>query len=275
MARIRTRLNLGRNVTLGVVAEAAEDLSVIADLGLRIDRTLARASAVDAIEEVWRQRPSALLEMVGGLDDPAVGAIQALVELRHLSDSLFERGPVPPEVWIEEWYRAQRRYRSKGGGYAPPPGLPWSRLEVMHLSTATPPGLYDRLVSQEAARRLPAVPIVESVSYNNPYEVVLIVAAGLLGAGCKYGTFVELLKLVRDWSTAQEQARATINRTEAESREINARASKTELETEILRKLSTQGSSAPELAQLNLSEREIDAIRHLSSSSTEVTVDED
>jgi hypothetical protein len=274
LARLHLRLSLGNNATLGVLAEATEDLSVVSDLGLRIDRSLSRAAAIGDIERMWRERPSALIEQMSTVDESAVADIQGLVELRELVDSFFERGPRPPEFWFEEWYRWQRRY-AKRGRYSVPPVTPWSGVELLNFSTAAPSGLYDRLVSAEAARRLPSIPVIESVSYRSPFEVILIVTAGLLGAGCKYGTFVELLKLARDWSMTRAQAQANVEKTTAEAREINARASKTEVETAILRELAARGVSASDLAQLNLSEREVDAIRRLSTPGTEVTVEDE
>ena len=116
--------------------------------------------------------------------------------------------------------------------------------------------------------------MVESLSYQNPIIIVFGVGAAVV-AGFKHGTFVEVAKLIRDWSGIRRQREADIAKTQAETREINARASRVELEAELRRKLSPLSTRAPSVADIEPSSDQLAAINRLADSSVTVEVVED
>ncbi len=297
MARITIRVNLGPGSTLGALHAVVEDLSVLLDLGLRVDTMAAQRDAEDTIERWWRDQPGQIYERSLRLDERASAELQRLIEQRNREDELRERlAATPPEIWLEEWYRVRRRYGGKAWPrMLPPPFAAWSSLADSPLHDLAPE-ISARLVAEEAAHLLPSVPTVERLSYENPLELILIGVAGVLtGAGFKFGTFTELAKLIRDWSAdkrereaqarqaaanarrAEVQVRreeAEVDRTRAETREIDARASKAEVEAEILRRYALQGNRVDDLVEAGLAPRELQAVAQLSSATVEVEVDE-
>jgi hypothetical protein len=269
--RVRVRLDLGAGVTLGGLAEVMGDMSTTMDLGLKVDRQIAEFEAGREVERLWRERPRVLVERFER-DEWAAGELRILQEMREFVEG-FREHPVPPDLWYGEWVRFQRRVGGKRARRVAPP-WPWFTADVWSLREANA-DLYSRLVASEAGRHLAAVPIVESLAYQNPLEVVILFVGGAAAAGCKYGTFVEILKVIRDWSGARGQAHANAEKTKAETREINARASQTELETEIRRKLAVHAVTHPELGKLEFSQDELSALRRLSAAETDVVIEDD
>ena len=296
MARVTIRVNLGPGASLGAVAGVVDDLLVIHDLGLRVDIICARRDAEETIEGWWRDSPGQLVERSLNLDESTSSRLQRLLDQRRQEDEVAERlAGAPPEIWFDEWYRMQRRYSGQGSRrrFLPPPFWP-AASEVSLAEVA--PDLFARLVAEEFGRHVQPVPTVERLSYQNPIELVLIGVGSLVtAAGFKFGTFTEIAKLIRDWSTdkqeRQDQARQTranadraelgslreraeIERTEAETREINARASKAEAEAEVLRRYALQGGRVDDLIEAGLAPRELRAMADLTAGTVEVEVDE-
>lgn len=288
MARLRLQIEIGRLTTLGSLALALEDLSVVSDLSLKVDRLVARADAEEEVERLWRYEPRSLLDREYPRSDGHSRELVDTIEARQEADRLWSRlEGVPPEIWFEEWYRYQRRGKGRRFGVPSPFAfLPLQgHVELRDLS----PRLFQALATSEMSRRLPEPAQVEFASYRNPLEVVLIVSGALTAAGFKFGTFTELARMIRDWSAEKRQAelraerdaiglnrdRAEIEKVMAETREINARASKAEIEAEVLARFARQTGRADELVQAGIGPRELEAISRLSSSSIEVEVDED
>ena len=99
------------------------------------------------------------------------------------------------------------------------------------------PEAFSRLVDLELASSLGGPPSVESLRYENPWEIILAAGATLLGGGALRGLAV----LVRDWRAERRQAEAEAerveaeaDRTRAEAREIRARASQEETKAKVL-----------------------------------------
>jgi len=294
---VTIRINLGPGASLGVVAGVVDDLLVLHDFGLRVDAISARRDAEESIEGWWRDSPNQLLERSLRFDESSAARLRRLIDQRGQEDAIAERlANVPPEMWLEEWYHLQRRYSGKGSPRRPllPPPF-WSASREVRLAEVAP-SLFARLVSEEFGRRVPPVPTVERLSYQNPIELVLIGVGGLLtGAGFKFGTFTEIAKLIRDWSAdkqeRQDQARqaradadraelgslrerAEINRIEAETREINSRASRDEAEAEVLRRYAALGGRVDDVIEAGLGPRELLAMAQLTAGAVEVEVDE-
>lgn len=304
MARVRIWINVGSGATLGSLQSVIDDLSVLQDLGLRVDSSVAQRDAENTIERWWRDQPGQinerslrLDERSLRLDERSLTEIQRLLEQRRLDEEFSERvAGAPPEIWLEEWYRLQRR--SLGRRSARMPLMPlgyWSSPAEARLRVVAP-DIFEQLVADEAAQHLPSVPTVERLNYENPLELVLIGVTGFLtAAGFKFGTFTELAELIRDWSAdkrereaqvkqaaadalrAEVQVRreeAEVRRTDAETREINARASKAEVEAEVLRRYALQGNRVDDLVAVGLAPRELQAIAQLTAGTVDVEVDE-
>jgi hypothetical protein len=285
-------------VTLGTLSAVVEDLSVLLDLGLRVDAVAARRDAENAIERWWIDQPTQLLERLTVQDERLSGDLHRLLERRQREDEIGDRlAGAPPEVWFEEWYRLQRRFGGKGSSrWLLSTPLLWSPLADSRLGEIAP-DLYAQLVADEVRLRLPTVPTVERVSYENPLEVILVGVAGVLtGVGFKFGTFTEFLKIIRDWPAERRegQARAReaeatasqaevrvqreaaeVDRVRAETRELNARASKAELEAEILRRYALQGNRLDDLVEVGLVPRELQAMTQLTAGDIALELDED
>lgn len=298
MARLTIRLNVGPSASLGALSAVVEDLSVLQDLGLRVDAIAARRDAEATVERWWHDSPGQMFERSRRLDEDSLVQMRRLLEERRRADEISEQlAGAPPEIWLEEWYRLQRRYLGKAGSrrlVLPP--LFSSSLGESRLADLAP-DIFTQLVAGEVAQHLPSVPSVERLTYENPIELILIgVAGALTGAGFKFGTFTELAKLIRDWSSekqvseskAREAAaaaaqaevrvqreRADIARTEAETRELHARASKTEIEAEIMRRFALQGNRVEDLIEAGLAPREIQAVAQLAAGTVDVEIDED
>lgn len=296
LARVTIRLNLGPGATLGAVASVVDNLTVIHDLGLRVDAIVARRDAAATVEDWWRNSPGQIYERSLSLGETSSARLQQLLQQRERDDYIQDRlASTPPELWFEEWYQLQRRYLGKGSPrrFVPPPLL-WSSLRESNLADVAP-DLFARLVADEVGRHLPPTPAVERLAYENPVEVILIGVGLLTGAGFKFGTFTDIAKLIRDWSAdkdenrarAREAAavadqaeirvrreRAEVERTEAETRELHARASKAEVEAEILRRYALQGNDIDDLVAAGLAPQELEAMAQLSAGSVEVEVDE-
>jgi hypothetical protein len=280
VARLQIGMDLGAGATLGALSAAVEDLSVLLDLGLRVDAVAGRRDAETEIERWWADQPSRLLQR-SNQDDRLLGDLNRLLKRRRREDEISDQmGEVPPEIWIEEWYRLQRSFGGKGLSQRAMPPLFWSLLAESRLSEVAP-NLYAHLVAEEVGRRSPTVPRVERLSYENPLEVILIGIGVVTGAGFKFGTFTELAKLVRDWSVEKRQGEgrvtreaAEVDRTRAETRELNARASKAELETEILRRYALQGNRLGDLVEVGLAPRELQAVAQLTAANIDLQINE-
>lgn len=294
MARVTIRIDIGPGASLGALASVVNDLSALQDLGLRTDRVAARREAASTIERRWRESPGDILERSRLTDELAMSRIHDLVDRRRRDDEVVERMlGTPPELWLEEWFYAQRRGRKTGRFTLPPL---WALSEREFELATVAPDIFSSLVEAEAAVNLPSVPAVERLTYSNPIELVLLGVGGLLtGAGFKFGTFTELAKLIRDWSSEKERSaaeareaaavadqaeirvdreRSDVARSEAETREILARASKTEMEAEILRRYAVQGNRIDDLVEAGLASPEIEAMASLSAAAVDVEIDE-
>jgi len=274
LARLMIRLDLGPGASLGALSSVVEDLSAVHDLGLRVDAVAARRDARDHIERLWRDQPGQIFEQSLQLDEASSYDMRRLLDERRQADAFRERlEGTPPEIWFEDWYRLQRRLGGKGSGRFLSPLFPWAQGGADFQLSAIAPQVFARLVSDEVGRRQPSVPSVERLSYENPIELILVGVGGLLaGAGFKFGTFTDLARLIRDWSADKRRAevhvereQAEVDRTRAEIRELDARASKTEVETEVLRRYALQGNRVDDLVEAGLAPRELRAIAQLSS----------
>ena len=296
MARLTIRLNLGPGASLGTLSAVVEDLSVLQDLGLRVDAIASRRDAELTIERWWSDSPDQIDERSRRLDEASSAQMRRLLDQRRRDDEITERlASAPPEIWFEEWYRLQRRYSSKGGARRFVP-LPFqSSLSASRLAEIAP-DIFVQLVADQVAQHLPPVPSVQRLTYENPIELVLIGVAGVLtGAGFRFGTFTEIAKLIRDWSAekqtnqakAREAAavaaqaevrvqreRADVARSEAETRELLARASKAEIEAEIMRRYARQGNRVDDLIEAGLAPRELQAVAQLAAGAVDVEIDE-
>lgn len=296
MARLTLRLNLGSGASLGAVSAVVADLSVLQDLGLRVDAMATRRDAEVSVDRWWREAPGQISERSVRLDERSSAQIRRLLDQRRRDDEFSERlAGAPPEMWFEEWYRWQRRYAGKQGAprFTPPPF--WPSLSQSRLADLAP-DIFAQLVADEVSRHLPPVPAVERLTYENPIELILIGVAGVVtSAGFKFGTFTELAKLIRDWS-AEKQAnqsrareaaavadqaevrvqreRAEVARTEAETRELSARATKAEIEAEIMRRYALQGNRIDDLVDAGLAPRELQAVAQLTAGAVELQIDE-
>ncbi len=274
MARVIITIDAGPNASVGELAGIIGDVSHVMDFGLTVDRAVAESSAVQEVDRLWRNQPGALLERLQGSDDGDYGEIRLLVEERRLLAEFLDRGPLPPDLWIEEWYRFRRRFfveNSRRYLTSSPFSLPFYGSGALQEVS---PDSYSRLVAIESAARLPGVPIVESLTYQNPIIIVFGIGA-VIAAGFRYGTFVECAKLVRDWSGMRRQRDAEIERTQAETREINARASRIELETEFRRRMAQLAIRVPSVSDVEPTGDQINAIGRLADSDFEVEVEED
>lgn len=270
MATVRITLDVGAGSTLGGLARAVEDLSVVMDLGLRIDMEASRRLAEDNLERLWRDQPDALTERVLGWDEPAAANLHSLLEQRQLWEDLLFEGRRPPAS-LEDWNRLRLYVRRFGMVNPFIGGAPFAAT-----LKSSAPDVFAALAANDAARIAPEAPNVGSLHYENPLDLVLLGVAGVIGAGFKYGTFVELVKLLRDWSIDKDHARANVEKTRAETREANARASQIEFETQLRKAAATQlQGTPPELLEAAFDGLEIEALRGLSRTAIEMTVDED
>lgn len=297
MARLTIRIDVGPGVSLGAVSSVVEDLSALHQLGVRVDQIAARRDAETTVERWWRDSPGQILERSNRFDEEQLAEWQQLLAQREHDDELRQRiAEAPPEFWFDEWYRWRRRYLANTrAGRAVPPPAPWSLTSESRLAEVAP-GLFSQLVNGEAARLMPPIPSVERLTYENPVELILIGVGVLTGAGFKFGTFTELAKLIRDWSSEKqlnearareaaaqaeqaevrvENERASVERTRAETRELHARANKAEIEAEVMRRYALQGGRADDLVRAGLALREIEAIAQLTTGEVEVETDED
>lgn len=292
MVRLLMRLDLGSDMSLGALSSIVQDVSVVLDLGLRVDAVAARSDARREIERLWTDRSDELYDQSQRLDAPSSEELRRLLEQRREADRFRERlAVIPPDFWWEEWYGAGRySSRKERPGFVSPPAF-WASLGATEAQLSElAPNLFAQLVAEEAGRRLPSVPVVESLTYQSPLEVVLIVAGTIAtGAGFKFGTFTELAKLIRDWSADKRQSEVRVNqaearverehaqaeKTRAETREILAQASKTELETELLRRFASQTNRLDDLVEAGVMPRELQAVAQLTSADVEVELTED
>jgi hypothetical protein len=148
---------------------------------LRVDLAVVRTDARFEIERLWRDSPSQLYEQSLRLDSASSEVLRDLLDQRRELDDLRDRmHGAPPEIWLDEWYRALRRFGRKGRSWAGAAPFPWASTGSRELQLGEmAPHIFARLVNEEAGRQLPSVPTVESLSYENPLELVLAVAGAI------------------------------------------------------------------------------------------------
>lgn len=268
MARVIITIDAGPGASIGALAGIIGDVSQVMDYGLTVDHAIAESAGAQEVDRLWRDEPGAILERLQGTDEGAHAEVRSLVEERRLFDEFLDRGPFPPDMWFEEWYQFRRRARS-GSSRRYPRSSPFSMsgYQTASLQEASPSS-YSQLVAIESASRLPNVPVVESLTYQNPITIVFEVGAvvgiaGIAVAAIRYGTFVEFAKIIRDWSGIRRQREANTAKTQAETREINARSSRIELETELRRQRAPLAVRVPAVAEVEPTGDQLDAIGRL------------
>ena len=279
MARLSIKINLGPGASIGALSSVVGDLSAIQDLSLRLDTIAIRRDAVRQIEHLWRENPDLLLERGSSFSGASSEQMAQLLSAREQFDQLRSFvDEVSPDYWLDEMYRIQR-FSPKNAGRA------FNRFGLMHMAAlAQPfslprlseaaPELYADLVADETARRLPTVPTVERLVYENPFEIILAVI--VLGvAGLKYGAFTEFAKMIRDWSADKRLREAEADLKQADARLRNAEASKAEAEAEVARRFANQTSRLDDLDEAAPTPGEIGAISRTSGRDIEVRLDED
>ena len=265
MARLRIQLDLGPRASLGVLSLTVDDLSVVQDLGLRVDAAVSRRDAERWIESLWRENPDQLreqdLKSSTGRHSDRVGR---LLSERALIDELRERFvELPPELWIHEWIRSRRQALGSDNfplnrGSRPFSDQTWQQ-PIPRLSDLAP-DLYSDLVAVEAALRMPTVPTVERLVYENPLEIKL---AGVFSvrAGLREGAFLAFLALIRDWR--------------ADAGIAKARASQEETKAKLYKKLVEQGFPLDDLKYAEPTPKELGSMDRLAGFETEFDLDED
>jgi hypothetical protein len=280
VARVIITIDAGPGASIGALAGIIGDVSQVMDFGLTVDHAIAESTGAQEVDRLWRDEPGAILERLQGSDEGAHADVRSLVDERRLFDEFLDRGPFPPDMWFEEWYQFRRRARS-GSSRRYPRSSPFSMsgYQTASLQEASPSS-YSQLVAIESANRMPRVPVVESLTYQNPITIVFEVGTalgigGVTYAGFRFGTFVEFAKLIRDWSGIRRQREANSAKTQAEAREINARASRIEAETEFRRQRAPLAARVPAVAEVEPTSNQLDAIIRLADSNVGVEVEDD
>ncbi|MHB1524637.1 MAG: hypothetical protein ACYCYB_11870 [Candidatus Dormibacteria bacterium] len=268
-------IDAGSNASIGALASIIGDMSQVMDFGLTVDRAVAESSAVQEVDRLWRDEPSAILERFQATDEGEYAEVRSMVNERQLlNEFLDQQGPLPPDLWLEHWYQFRRRVGNESSRRyltSSPFFLPFDRSASLQEVS---PDSFARLVAIESADRLPGVPVVESLTYQNPIIIVFGIEAAI-AAGFKYGTFVEFAKLIRDWSGIRHQRNAQIEKTQAETREINARASRIEFGTEWRRKMASLAIHVPAVGEVEPTSDQLDAIGRLANSDFKVEEHDD
>lgn len=280
MARVTITIDAGPGASIGALAGVIGDVSKVMDFGLTVDRAVAESTAAQEVERLWRDQPGSILERLQGADEDDYVEVRSVIDERRLLDEFLDRGPLPPDLWFEEWYQFRRRTRARSSRrYATPPPFSLPFYELASFREVSPDS-YTRLVAIELIDRLPSVPVVESLTYQNPITIVFEIgsavgASAIIVAGFKYGAFVEFAKLIRDWSRTRRQSDVDIERTRAETREINARANRIELETELRRKMAPLKVRVPAIGDVEPTDDQLDAIGRLADSDLKVEEEDD
>src|ERR1700722_4370929 len=196
VARVTITIDAGPGASIGALAGVIGDVSQLMDFGLTVDRTVAESTAAQEVERLWRDQPGSILERLQGADEGDYVEVRSLIDERRLLDEFLDRGPLPSDLWFEEWYQFRRRTRARSSQRYPTPS-PFSLPFYQSASfQEVSPDSYARLVTIESIDRLPGVPVVESLTYQNPITFVFEIGSAvgvsaIIVAGFKYGAFVE------------------------------------------------------------------------------------
>ncbi|GEM_PF-2331602 len=247
MTRLRISVDLGPSATVGELATVVGRFSLVADLALRWSEVGLRDAAVADVELTLVETRE-----VGRFAEQLSEQERSELDSYFRAASLWEDfGRLPPDIYFEEWYHLFRRRGKRG---LPLVAAAWSPLVGPPRVVDAAPRAFSRLVGVELSERLDGPPTVESMRYENPWEIVLTAAASFLGGGALTG----LLVLGRDWRSGKRQAAAEAvkveveaDKTSAEAREINARASQEETKARVLAAVADELLARP-AASLNV-----------------------
>lgn len=278
MGRAGVTLDLLPETPFASLNETFSDLSTLSDFGVRLDSVLVEDAVAQDLESAWQGEPRNILHQAMELDDADEERLRRLLGIIDFLEELWQRGPTPPQFWEQEWSRLQQLWASRGhwGAWAPFPAFATGGLPRLRDAE---PLTYRLLLSRDIARRLPSSPRVQSLAYGSPLEIFLALDAVILGVliryGTKYGTFIECLRMIQEWPTMRAQAEANVERTRAEAREHNARASQMEAETQFYRALIERGVSPEQLRNATFSRQESSAFARLSALNIQVEIQEE
>lgn len=279
MARLSIKINLGPEASIGALSSVVGDLSVIQGLSSRLDRIACRRDAARRVEQLWVEDPTLLIERSlahpGRSDQERHLMVVEQMRLREFPGVYDE---MSSDDWVDALRELQVILMDKRK-------RPLSQIGLMRLaSLAQPfaiprlsdvsPDLYEDLVADEMNNRWPTVPAVERLVYENPFEIVLVIA--VLGvAGLKYGSFVEFARLIRDWSADKQSRQHEANLKKADVRVRNAEASKAEAGPEVAWRFANQTSRIDDLEKAAPTDEETGAMSRTSDLDVEIRLDED
>lgn len=202
--RVAIRIDVGPAAPLEYVAKLIQNVSTVCDVALALDRQseLNRAARLLPLDDDARYEVAEYLRtrrLRGAHDDP--------------SDKLYGR-----------YSRAQdilERLVFTSVAFGPPNLWPPAEAQAAYLLDALP--VED-----------PVVPVVESVNYRNPLEIIVtgITLGSVLGSG---GALWFLLNYVRDFGPKRENAKADAQKTRAEASKVEAEADETRAQAHQIR----------------------------------------
>ena len=214
MARLRVSLDLGPNATVAELAEVVEDFSSAVELAVQWSSMSNRSAAITHVEQrVINEEGRGLdvqLSRRGQLE------LENFIRLANEWDELQadELGVIARRITrVERWLSKDTPYIVTELVY---PGSSRPRLEELA------PEAFALLVSAEFLTRFDGPPTVEWMTYENPWEIILVAASP--------ATLLALLVLIRDWRPNTQRAWASARKEEAEAKRTEAEAKRTEAE---------------------------------------------
>jgi hypothetical protein len=212
MPRTRVSVDLGPEVSVSELAGVTNDFASISNLALRWSAAGSAAAARSEIEGL-----SGSSNELGRYGSRLTERETALLNEYTRARSIWEEFvDYPPPLAVEEMWRLARR--GKGSRYLafglmnPFAGPP--RLEQID------PALFEKLLAFRAGELSDGPPVVESLSYENPWEIIVAAGTGMLGGGALTG----LLVLLRDWKSGRRASEAAASTAEAQARHADRQA---------------------------------------------------
>jgi hypothetical protein len=206
--RVAIRIDVGASVPLDLVAGLIQDMSVLVNTAVALDRQseLNRAARIPPLDERSR--------------------VELLEYLQARSHGF---GRDYPDEYPGKSYRYPPRIRDilerlfvLSATFGPPNQWPPAEAQAAYLLNALPDSG-------------PLVPTVERISYRNPLEIVLTGVTWGVGTLASGGSVWWLFNYLRDFSTKREKDKAEAQKTRAEAHKIEAEAEETRAQAHQIR----------------------------------------